>query len=70
MRKGLPVLVVIVVLVWLAIGVIATAQRGYFKGSSNTCAKSGTVVLTVISGPLNYLGVNPKITCTLPQPSK
>jgi hypothetical protein len=69
-RKRLPVLVLIVVLLWLAIGIIAVAQRGYFKGSSVTCAKTGTIIVTVISGPLNYVGVNPKITCALPQPSK
>jgi len=26
--------------------------------------------VTIIAGPLNYLGVNPKISCTVPQPSK
>ncbi len=58
------------VVVWLAIGVIAAAQRGYF-GSSQTsdCAHAGDTVITIIAGPLNYVGVNPKVKCTVPQPS-
>ncbi len=33
-------------------------------------ASAGTIAVTVIAGPLNYLGVNPKVThCTIPQPS-
>jgi hypothetical protein len=59
------------VIVWLLIGVLATYQRDYFKGNNETCAKTGTVVVTVLAGPLNYLGVNPKIKdCKLPRPSK
>lgn len=61
----------VLVVVWLVIGAIAASQRGYFKGSDATCAKTGTIAVTVIAGPLNYLGVNPKLkNCTLPQPSK
>ena len=59
-----------IVLIWLLIGVIAAAQRGYFKGAPDTCAEFGTIVVTIISGPLNYVGVNPKLDCTLPQPSQ
>ena len=31
------------------------------------------MVVTIVAGPLNYLGVNPKVKCNvpnLPQPSK
>ena len=63
-------LVGVLVVVWLVIGVIAAVQRDYFKGSSETCAKASNIAVTVIAGPLNYLGVNPKLTCHLPQPSK
>jgi len=49
------------------IGAIAGAQRHYFSGSSVNCAKAGTVAVTIVAGPLNYVGVNPKITC--PKPS-
>jgi hypothetical protein len=59
-----------VALVWLVIGVIAAWQRDYFKNDNTTCASAGTVAVTVIAGPLNYFGVNPKVTdCHLPQPS-
>lgn len=57
------------VIVWLLIGVLAAGQRGYFRGSNNTCAKAGNTVVTVVAGPLNYAGVNPKIKCKVPQPS-
>jgi hypothetical protein len=60
----------IIIVVWLIIGAIAAGQRGYFNGSTDNCAKAGTVIVTVIAGPLNYLGVNPKVDCQLPQPSK
>jgi hypothetical protein len=59
-----------VVVIWLVIGAIAAGQRGYYHGSSQTCAKASTIVVTIVAGPLNYVGVNPKIHCSLPQPSK
>ena len=60
-----------VVLVWLVIGVFAAYQRDYFKGGEASCATAGTIALTVVVGPLNYAGVNPKVTnCNVPQPSK
>jgi hypothetical protein len=68
-RRGYS-LVGIIVVVWLVIGVIAAIQRDYFKGSSETCAKASDIAVTVIAGPLNYVGVNPKLTCHIPQPSK
>lgn len=61
----------VIVLIWLVIGAIAAGQRGYFKDSGDTgCAKTSTVIVTIVAGPLNYLGVNPKIKCDLPEPSK
>lgn len=63
-------LITLVVVVWLLIGVLATYQRGYFKSDPSNCAKAGTVVVTVLVGPLNYAGVNPKVKCVIPQPSK
>ncbi|MDT7548720.1 MAG: hypothetical protein QOE84_1114 [Actinomycetota bacterium] len=59
----------VLVLVWLLIGVLAAGQRHYFSGSSTNCAKAGTIAATIVVGPLNYLGANPKIKCKLPQPS-
>lgn len=66
MRIGAVLLVL-----WLIIGVIAAGQRSYFSGSDTNCAKAGTIAVTIIAGPLNYVGVNPKIhSCRVPQPSK
>jgi hypothetical protein len=65
MRIGTALLVI-----WLLIGVVAANQRHYFSGSDTNCAKLGTIAVTVVAGPLNYVGVNPKIRCTTPQPSK
>ena len=56
----------LVVLIWLIIGAIAAGQRGYYGSSSTTCAHAGTILVTIIAGPLNYVGVNPKISCHLP----
>jgi len=69
-RSRVSAVVGVIILVWLVIGVIAAVQRGYFSGSDTNCAKVSTTIVTIISGPLNYLGVNPKIDCSLPQPSK
>lgn len=62
-----------IIVIWLIIGAIAAFQRGYFKqqGEAN-CATTARVALTVVAGPLNYFGVNPKVTCEnvrMPQPS-
>ena len=67
MRTGLALLLV----VWLVIGALAGLQRHYYSGSDASCAKAGTIAVTVLAGPLNYVGVNPKIAhCSVPQPSK
>ena len=61
----------LLLVIWLAIGAIAAWQRDYFKHNNASCAKAGTVVLTVLAGPLNYVGVNQKVhDCNVPQPSK
>jgi hypothetical protein len=71
-RRGGAVRIGSVLLVlWLIIGAIAAGQRHYYSGSAENCAKTGTIVVTIIAGPLNYIGVNPKISsCRVPQPSK
>lgn len=63
-------LITLLVIVWLLIGVAAAAQRDYFSGAKANCAKFSTTAVTIVSGPLNYIGVNPKIKCQVPQPSK
>lgn len=60
----------LLLVVWFVIGGVAAVQRGYVKGDAASCANAGTILVTVLAGPLNYLGVNPKIEdCTLPEPS-
>jgi hypothetical protein len=60
----------VILIVWLVIGAIAGGQRHYYNGSKTSCAKASTIAVTVIAGPLNYVGVNPKIKCKAPKPSK
>ncbi len=62
----------IILVVWLVIGVVAAVQRDYFGGGDRKtdCAEFSDTALTIISGPLNYMGVNPKVKCTIPEPSK
>jgi membrane protein YdbS with pleckstrin-like domain len=60
----------LLVVIWLVIGVVAAAQRSYFSQADVNCAKAGTITVTIVAGPLNYVGANPKIKCNVPQPSK
>ena len=61
----------IIAVIWLLIGVFATYQRGYFENTETSCATAGSIGLTVLAGPLNYAGVNPKVEdCNIPQPSQ
>ena len=64
--RGLSALVVI----WLLIGAFAAYQRNYFSSDAVNCAQVGTVLVTIIAGPLNYVGLNPKLNCAVPQPSQ
>jgi hypothetical protein len=60
----------VILVIWLVIGAFAAYQRGYFSGDDQVnCAELGTVLVTIIAGPLNYGGLNPRIECTIPQPS-
>ncbi len=57
-------------IVWLLIGAVAAGQRHYYAGRPN-CGGAGTIAVTILAGPLNYVGVNPKVSsCNIPQPSK
>lgn len=59
------------VVVWLVIGAFAAFQRGYFGDDRDVnCKTTSDTVLTVVAGPLNYMGVNPKVDCNVPKPSK
>ena len=63
-------LITVALVVWLVIGAIAAGQRHYFSDSRPSCAKAGTITVTVLAGPLNYVGANPKVKCKVPQPSR
>jgi hypothetical protein len=61
----------IVIVVWLVIGLAAAFQRGYLTGrGSVSCHTFADTAVTIIAGPLNYVGVNPKVHCRVPTPSK
>jgi hypothetical protein len=59
----------VLLLVWLIIGVIAAGQRDYFTERPGDCSQFGTLLVTIVAGPLNYVGVDPKISCEAPEPS-
>ena len=65
-------LISLLVIIWLVIGAVAAYQRDYFADSDTNCAEAGNIALTIVAGPLNYAGVNPKVDCddaNLPEPS-
>lgn len=53
----------VILAIWLVIGGLAAGQRGDYKGPVN-CGRAATAALTILAGPLNYVGVNPHINCT------
>jgi hypothetical protein len=55
--------------VWLIIGAAAAGQRGYYSDVSLNCSQGATIAATIAAGPLNYLGVDPTISCNWPTPS-
>ncbi|GAA0211866.1 hypothetical protein GCM10009527_004880 [Actinomadura nitritigenes] len=65
MRSGRWMLVA-----WLIIGALAAGQRHYYARFDGSCADFATIGITLFSGPLNYIGLNPTASCKLPQPSK
>jgi hypothetical protein len=65
MRVGTFLLVI-----WLIIGAFAAGQRHYYGSSNTKCAKLSTIAVTIVAGPLNYVGLNPKLSCKIPHPSK
>ena len=56
--------------IWLIVGAVAAGQRGYYSENIDSCTKVSTTAVTILAGPLDYAGVNPKINCTTPQPSR
>ena len=50
--------------VWLLIGALAAGQRHYYAASSANCSGVGTILVTILFGPVNYFGGKPKLTCS------
>ena len=69
-RRSRASISTIVLVIWLFIGVLAAVQRGYFGSAEPSCSRIGSAALTIITGPLNYLGLDPEIGCSMPQPSE
>jgi hypothetical protein len=59
----------VILFIWLIIGAAAAGQRGYYSASNVGCTDGATIAATIAAGPLNYVGLNPKISCTAPKPS-
>jgi hypothetical protein len=57
-----------ILILWLVIGGFAADQRGDYK-EAFTCSGAATAAATILAGPLNYTGVDPRINCTAPHPS-
>ena len=60
----------ILLVIWLIVGAIAAGQRHEFTRAPEGCNKVATIAVTILAGPLNYVGVNPKISCHTLHPSK
>jgi len=56
----------VLLVVWLIVGAIAAGQRGYYSSGKTNCAGFATIAVTIIAGPLNYMGANPKTDCPTP----
>ena len=54
----------LILFVWLLIGALAAGQRGYYTSASANCSGAGTIGVTILFGPVNYVGANPKVTCS------
>lgn len=60
----------LILFIWLIIGAAAAGQRGYFRSSENLgCTTGATIALTIAAGALNYVGLDPTVTCGLPKPA-
>jgi len=54
--------------IWLIIGGFAAGERGEYTNHRG-CSGASTIGVTMLAGALNYMGVDPHITCSTPQPS-
>ena len=58
----------LILVIWLVIGGLAAGHRGDYGGPVD-CSNGATAAVTILAGPLNYLGVNPHIHCSAQHPS-
>jgi hypothetical protein len=59
----------LILFLWLIIGAAAAGQRGYFSAPNLGCTQGATMAVTIAAGPLNYVGLDPTISCSAPKPS-
>ena len=59
----------LILFLWLIIGAAAAGQRGYFGAPNLGCTQGATMAVTIAAGPLNYVGLDPTISCSAPKPS-
>jgi hypothetical protein len=53
-----------VAIIWFVLGASVADQRGYFDSHVNrNCTFVGSALLTVVTGPVNYLGIHPRAHC-------
>ena len=60
----------ILLIIWLVVGAVAAGQRHDYSTGPANCSKIGTIAVTIVAGPLNYVGMHPKIACQAPKPTK
>jgi hypothetical protein len=54
----------IFVIIWFILGASAANDRGYFDaGRQHDCDFTGSALLTVVAGPLNFVGLRPRANC-------
>jgi hypothetical protein len=54
----------IMVILWFVLGASVAHDRGYFDtDNARTCSFVGSGMLTVVAGPINYIGLHPRAVC-------
>jgi hypothetical protein len=59
----------LILFIWVLIGALAAGQRGYYNAHPFGCTQGATIALTIAAGPLNYVGLDPSMSCSSPKPS-
>ena len=59
----------LILFIWILIGAAAAGQRGYYSAPNLGCTEGATIALTIAAGPLNYVGLNPSMSCSAPKPT-